>query len=148
MDSGSTFLAGCWSVWCGAAVTVAVAVETLERGWGPSLAPPASLAPPISPSPSSSELSECSGLVKHSAVLTGVEEEEEEEGGDTREEQQEEEEEGAGRSEEDEDEVEVEVALLGRCFSGLLLQGAWPSLASAPPPRASSFSFSPPARGR
>ena len=119
---------------------MAVAVETLDRGWGP-----VSLAPPISPSPSSSELSECSGLVKHSAVLTGVEEEEEEEEGAGRSEEEEEEEEGAGRSEEEEEE-EVEVALLGRCFSGLLLQGAWPSLDSAPPPRASSFS--PPARGR
>lgn len=61
--------------------------------------------------PSSSELSECRGLVKLRAVLTGVEEEEEEE-----ERWEEEDEDGATRSEEEEEEV-----VLGYCLSGLLL---------------------------
>lgn len=82
---------------------MAVAVETLVRQ--------PSLPPDISPSPSSSELSECRGLVKLRAVLTGVDDEEEEE----EERWEEEEEEGATRSEEEEEEE-----VLGNCLSGLL----------------------------
>lgn len=82
---------------------MAVAVDTLVRQ--------PSLPPNISPSPSSSELSECRGLVKLRAVLTGVEEEEEEE----EERWEEEEEDGATRSDEEEEEE-----VFGKCFSGLL----------------------------
>lgn len=64
-----------------------------------------------SPSPSSSELSECRGLVKLRAVLTGVEEEEDEE----EERWEEEEDDGATRSEEEEEEE-----VFGKCLSGLL----------------------------
>lgn len=86
---------------------MAVAVDTLVRK--------ASFPPPDISSdtfPSSSELSECRGLVKLRAVLTGVEEEEEEE----EERWEEEDEDGATRSEEEEEEV-----VLGYCLSGLLL---------------------------
>lgn len=87
-------------------MTTAVAVETLVR-W-----------PHMSASASpSSELSECRGLVKLSAVLTGVEEEddEEEEQEEVVDRWEEEEEEGPTRSEEDEEEE----AVLGRSLSGL-----------------------------
>lgn len=112
-------------------VTTAVAVDMLVRL--------PSFPTDISPSPSSSELSECSGLVKLRAVLAGVVEEEvvvEEE----EEERWEEDEDGATRSQ-DGDEV-----LLGKCFSGLLqaawAHAAWPAFASALSPQgASPFSL-------
>lgn len=104
-----------------------VAVDTLVR-WS-------SFPPDISPSPSSPELSECRGLVKLRAVLTGVEEEEEEE----EERWEEEDEDGARWSEEDEEEE-----VFGSCFSGLLEDWdhtAWPAFISTfSPPCVSAFS--------
>lgn len=100
IETGNAFLTG----WRSDEDTTVVTMDTLV--WR------ASFSQDITSFPSSSELSECKGLVKLMAVLTGVDEEEEEE---EEERWEEEDEEGATRSEEEEEEE-----VLGNSFSGLL----------------------------
>ena len=102
-----------------------------------------SFPPDSSPFPSSSELSECRGLVKLRAVLTGVEDEDEEEEEEDR--WEEEDEDGATLSEEEEEEE-----VLGNSFSGLLqdcVHAAWPAFRSTLSPSC-EHPFSPLFTGR
>lgn len=130
IDMGSTFLIDCWVSMRGEEVTEAVTVETFL--WSLSFTSGASSFP------SSSELSECRGLVKLRAVLTGVEEDEDEEEDEDM--WEEEEEDGAALSEEEEEEE-----VLGKGLSGLLqecVHAAWPGFTSC------VFSFSSLVTGR